>query len=43
VIERARATVGRVAIANSDAGGDAYAHLAIDQAERAVSSLAEHR
>ena len=39
VVERARATVGRVAIANSDAGGDAYAHLAIDQAERAVREL----
>jgi hypothetical protein len=30
---------GRVAIANSDAGGDAYAHLAIDHAERAVHEL----
>jgi len=39
VIERARAPVGRVAIANSDAGGDAYAHLAIDQAARAVREL----
>ena len=39
VIERARQTVGRVAIANSDAGGDAYAHLAIDQAARAVREL----
>jgi spermidine dehydrogenase len=39
-IERARQTVGRVAIANSDAGGDAYAHLAIDQAARAVRELA---
>jgi spermidine dehydrogenase len=38
-VERARQTVGRVAIANSDAGGDAYAHLAIDQAERAVREL----
>jgi spermidine dehydrogenase len=38
-IERARQTVGRVAIANSDAGGDAYAHLAIDQAARAVREL----
>ena len=28
-----------VAIANSDAAGDAYAHLAIDQAERAVREL----
>jgi spermidine dehydrogenase len=40
-LERARATVGRVAIANSDAGGDAYAHLAIDQAARAVRELPE--
>jgi spermidine dehydrogenase len=39
VLESARATVGRVAIANSDAGGDAYAHLAIDQAARAVREL----
>jgi spermidine dehydrogenase len=39
VIERARVPVGRVAIANSDAGGDAYAHLAIDQAARAVREL----
>jgi spermidine dehydrogenase len=38
-IERARRPFGRVAIANSDAGGDAYAHLAIDQAERAVREL----
>jgi spermidine dehydrogenase len=39
VLERARAAVSRVAIANSDAGGDAYAHLAIDQAARAVRDL----
>jgi spermidine dehydrogenase len=39
VLERARARCGRVAIANSDAGGDAYAHLAIDQAARAVREL----
>jgi spermidine dehydrogenase len=38
-VELARQTVGRIAIANSDAGGDAYAHLAIDQAERAVREL----
>ena len=37
----ARRKVGRVAIANSDAGGDAYAHLAIDQAARAVRELTE--
>src|SRR5262249_12062284 len=39
VLEQARQTVGRVAIANTDAGGDAYAHLAIDQAARAVREL----
>ena len=39
VLERARQPFGRVAIANSDAGGDAYAHLAIDQAARAVREL----
>ncbi len=39
VLLRARAKVGRVAIANSDAGGDAYAHMAIDQAARAVREL----
>ena len=38
-VERARQPAGRVAIANSDAGGDAYAHLAIDQAARAVREL----
>jgi spermidine dehydrogenase len=38
-IRRARQRFGRVAIANSDAGGDAYAHLAIDQAHRAVREL----
>jgi spermidine dehydrogenase len=36
---RARQPAGRVAIANADAGGDAYAHLAIDQAARAVREL----
>ena len=35
----ARKPAGRVAIANSDSGGDAYAHLAIDAAERAVREL----
>ncbi len=39
VLERARAPVGRVAIANSDAGGDAYAHLAIEHAARAVHEV----
>jgi spermidine dehydrogenase len=39
VLERARQKSGRVAIANSDAGGDAYAHLAIGEAARAVREL----
>jgi spermidine dehydrogenase len=39
VLKVARQTFGRVAIANSDSGGDAYAHLAIDQAGRAVRDL----
>jgi spermidine dehydrogenase len=39
VLVQARQRVGRVAIANSDAGGDAYAHLAIEQAARAVREL----
>ncbi len=39
VLDQARQRVGGVAIANSDAGGDAYAHLAIDQAARAVREL----
>jgi spermidine dehydrogenase len=39
VLVRARHKAGRVAIANTDAGGDAYAHLAIDQAARAVRDL----
>jgi spermidine dehydrogenase len=39
VLKVARQRVGRVAIANTDAAGDAYAHLAIDQAARAVREL----
>jgi spermidine dehydrogenase len=39
VIERARQPRGGVAIANSDAAWDAYAHSAIDEAERAVREL----
>jgi spermidine dehydrogenase len=35
----ARRPFGRISIANSDAGGDAYAHIAIDQAYRAVQEL----
>src|SRR4249920_555124 len=38
-LARARAPLGRVAIANTDSGGDAFAHLAIDQAARAVREL----
>ena len=37
--ELARRRVGNVAIANSDAGWDAYTHTAIDQAWRAVEEL----
>jgi spermidine dehydrogenase len=36
---RAIEPAGRVTIANSDSGGDAYAHLAIDAAARAVREL----
>jgi spermidine dehydrogenase len=39
VLKMARQPLGRVAIANSDAGGDAYAHLAINEAARAVQEL----
>ncbi|HEY2529314.1 MAG TPA: FAD/NAD(P)-binding protein, partial [Xanthobacteraceae bacterium] len=39
ILKVARQPFGRVAIANSDAAGDAYAHLAIDQAGRAVKEL----
>jgi spermidine dehydrogenase len=39
-MEAARAPAGRVAIANSDAGWNAFAHEAIDQAHRAVRELA---
>jgi spermidine dehydrogenase len=39
VLKVARQRSGRVAIANSDAAGDAYAHLAIEQAARAVQEL----
>jgi spermidine dehydrogenase len=39
VLSLARRRAGRVSIANSDAAGDAYAHLAIDQAARAVKEL----
>jgi spermidine dehydrogenase len=39
VLAAARQKFGRVAIANTDAGGDAWVHYAIDQAERAVREL----
>jgi spermidine dehydrogenase len=38
-VELARRPFGRIAIANSDSGGDAYAHLAIDAAACAVREL----
>ena len=38
-IELARRKLGRVTIANSDAGWEAYAHAAIDQAHRAVGEF----
>ena len=37
--EKARKTYGNIAIANSDAGADAYTHVAIDEAFRAVATL----
>jgi len=39
VLKVARQHSGQVAIANTDAGGDAWVHFAIDQAERAVREL----
>ncbi|GIK81596.1 MAG: FAD-dependent oxidoreductase [Pseudorhodoplanes sp.] len=38
-IAQARRPVGRIAIANSDSAWEAYAHAAIDQAERAVREV----
>jgi len=38
-----RKRFGHIAIANSDAGADAYTNVAIDQAHRAVAELAESR
>ncbi len=35
----ARRRFGPIVIANADAGGDAYAHLSIDHAARAVGEL----
>ncbi len=37
--EIARRKFGNIAIANSDAGADAYTHVAIDEAHRAVNNL----
>jgi spermidine dehydrogenase len=39
VLRVARQRFGPVAIANTDAGGDAWVHFAIDQADRAVKEL----
>jgi len=39
IVKLARQPFGRIAIANSDAGGDAYAHIAIAEAARAVQEL----
>ena len=35
----ARRRIGRIAIANSDSGWDAYTNVAIDQAHRAIMEL----
>jgi len=39
IARHARRKLGRIAIANSDSGWDAYTHVAIDQAHRAVGEL----
>ena len=39
IAELARRRLGRIAIASSDSGWDAYTHVAIDQAHRAVAEL----
>jgi spermidine dehydrogenase len=39
IAKQARQRLGRIAIANSDSGWDAYTHVAIDQAHRAVAEL----
>lgn len=41
--EIARKTFGNIAIANADAGANAYTHIAIDQAIRAVDDLIKAR
>jgi spermidine dehydrogenase len=39
IAKLARRRLGRITIANSDSGWDAYTHVAIDQAHRAVAEL----
>jgi spermidine dehydrogenase len=39
IAKLARRRLGRICIANSDSGWDAYTHVAIDQAHRAVAEL----
>jgi spermidine dehydrogenase len=39
VLKQARKPFGPIAIANTDSGGDAWVHFAIDQADRAVKEL----
>jgi spermidine dehydrogenase len=39
IAQQARRRLGRIAIANSDSGWDAYTHVAIDQGHRAVVEL----
>ena len=39
VLKLARRKAGKVAIANTDSGGDAWVHFAIDQAARAIDEL----
>ena len=41
VLKVARAPFGPIAIANTDSGGDAWVHFAIDQADRAVKELSD--
>ena len=39
IARQARQKLGQIAIANSDSGWDAYTHVAIDQAHRAIGEL----
>ncbi len=41
LIKLGRRPHGRISIANSDSGGDAYANVAIDQAWRAINELGD--